>query len=506
MGHPLFIIASISWVEPVQLIPQVFNVFAIDTLVPFLFMAVTSSIITSMLLHFNDKYQVSRRAQQSVMTFCMWIKSHIITENASCKQRRRLTKSRYCPKYYIRSTKHRPARIATKNKRTIIGPILRAYTSTMTSTSIQRKGPINKPFDSDSFIIHIDNGASATMSNKRDHFETLHPLKPNESNHIAGVNGGVIPVKGRGTVKWKLEDDDGVIHEIKIKNALYVPEMQTCLLCPQHWSQNSNDHFPKRNGTWCASYADECVLYWNQCRHKRSIKWDNKTNTAVLRSAPGAYKYRVFAATLEASQDIETNEHLCYRANIQDTHVISDDEEELSNQHEQSQDMFRHEPAPNDKASDIYAAAEKHNKMREENLTNFMDNLTEKPVHVIGDTDERLLSANNPQAELLRWHYRLGHISFARLRILALLGTIPRKLIHAKTPKCAGCMYGAMTKRPWRTKAQQNKSKIKSVTRPGDCVSIDQLESPTPGFVAQLKGALTKKRYRAATVFVDHAS
>jgi hypothetical protein len=67
-------------------------------------------------------------------------------------------------------------------------------------------------------------------------------------------------------------------------------------------------------------------------------------------------------------------------------------------------------------------------------------------------------------------------------------------------------MYGAMTKQPWRTKAQQDNSKIKSVTRPGDCLSIDQLESPTPGFVAQLKGALTKKQYRAATVFVNHAS
>jgi hypothetical protein len=52
------------------------------------------------------------------------------------------------------------------------------------------------PFDSNSFIIHVDNGASATMSNKRDLFETLHPLKLNKSNHIAGVNGGVIPVKG----------------------------------------------------------------------------------------------------------------------------------------------------------------------------------------------------------------------------------------------------------------------------------------------------------------------
>jgi hypothetical protein len=147
-------------------------------LVAFLFMAVTSSIITSMLLHFNDKYQVSRWVQQAVMMFCMWIKSHIITENASFKQQRELTKSRYCPRYYIRSTKHYPAWIATKNKQMIAGPILQAYTSTMTSTSIQCKEPINKWFNSDSFIIHINNGTSATMSNKRDHFETLHPLKP----------------------------------------------------------------------------------------------------------------------------------------------------------------------------------------------------------------------------------------------------------------------------------------------------------------------------------------
>jgi hypothetical protein len=59
----------------------------------------------------------------------------------------------------------------------------------MTLTLIQSKGPINKPSDCDSFIIHVDNGALATMSNKQDHFETLHPLKPNESNDNAGVTG-----------------------------------------------------------------------------------------------------------------------------------------------------------------------------------------------------------------------------------------------------------------------------------------------------------------------------
>jgi hypothetical protein len=43
--------------------------------------------------------------------------------------------------------------------------------------------------------------------------------------------------------------------------------------------------------------------------------------------------------------------------------------------------------------------------MREENLSDFMDDLTEKPVHVIDDTGKRLLAADNPQSELLQWHY-----------------------------------------------------------------------------------------------------
>jgi hypothetical protein len=41
---------------------------------------------------------------------------------------------------------------------------------------------------------------------------------------------------------------------------------------------------------------------------------------------------------------------------------------------------------------------------------------------------------------------------------------------------------------------------------PGQCISVDQLESTTPGLIAQNKGWLTKKRYRVATVFVDHFS
>ena len=42
--------------------------------------------------------------------------------------------------------------------------------------------------------------------------------------------------------------------------------------------------------------------------------------------------------------------------------------------------------------------------------------------------------------------------------------------------------------------------------KPGECVSVDQLISKTPGLIAQVKGWLTRQRYLAATVFADHAS
>jgi hypothetical protein len=44
------------------------------------------------------------------------------------------------------------------------------------------------------------------------------------------------------------------------------------------------------------------------------------------------------------------------------------------------------------------------------------------------------------------------------------------------------------------------------VTQPGQCVSVDQLESPVAGFVGQNKGYFFRKRYKVATLFVDHYS
>jgi hypothetical protein len=63
-----------------------------------------------------------------------------------------------------------------------------------------------------------------------------------------------------------------------------------------------------------------------------------------------------------------------------------------------------------------------------------------------------------------------------------------------------------MTRQQWRTRGTQNKNKLRVVTAPGKCISINQLEAPVQGFIRQLKGKLTKRQYGVTTIFVDHAS
>ena len=92
---------------------------------------------------------------------------------------------------------------------------------------------------------------------------------------------------------------------------------------------------------------------------------------------------------------------------------------------------------------------------------------------------------------------------------MAEVGLLPKNLAKAPIPKCDGCMFAAMTKNPWRSKGRSTSvqvGQIIKITRPGQCASVEMLESPQVGFIAHMKGRLTKKRYRYATVFVDHFS
>ena len=88
---------------------------------------------------------------------------------------------------------------------------------------------------------------------------------------------------------------------------------------------------------------------------------------------------------------------------------------------------------------------------------------------------------------------------------MAKMGVIPKKLAKYPIPVCSACMHVKSTRKSWRSKTptQQHPDEI---TAPGDLISVDQLIPPTPGFIAQMTGKLTKKRYKYATICVDQAS
>ena len=65
---------------------------------------------------------------------------------------------------------------------------------------------------------------------------------------------------------------------------------------------------------------------------------------------------------------------------------------------------------------------------REENLTDLTSSdireTLPSPTKVIPDDDHHIIALDD-QAELLRWHYRLGHQSFKLIKLLAALEILP---------------------------------------------------------------------------------
>ena len=108
---------------------------------------------------------------------------------------------------------------------------------------------------------------------------------------------------------------------------------------------------------------------------------------------------------------------------------------------------------------------------------------------VIQDEGER--QKDNVAAEFLKIHQRMGHISPRRIQQITKVETLPRRLATCDIPVCTSCMYGKATKRPWRSKNSKNQAEANKPSRPGECISVDQLISQSPGLIAQMRGRPT---------------
>ena len=103
-------------------------------------------------------------------------------------------------------------------------------------------------------------------------------IKPLPHQNIKVISGSVT-IQVQVTCKWNIEYNYSKVHPIGIKSTIYIPNYPLSILFPQHWSQQENNNFPTRRGTYMENYEFWYVLYWVQRKYQCSIKLYPKTNT-----------------------------------------------------------------------------------------------------------------------------------------------------------------------------------------------------------------------------------
>ena len=183
------------------------------------------------------------------------------------------------------------------------------------------------------------------------------------------------------------------------------------------------------------------MLFWSQRWFAKTVPLDPTTNVGLTTTASGAHSFCTFCTTIGMPETKQTN--------IFSTHTIPDDED---NESFEPKDPVEPPLPAEDRTSEIIV----NNKdaaitMPQTTVVN-MGPIT----HVIPNDPES--KSLDPQDELLRWHYHLGHLPFDRIKQLANKGQLPKRLLTCHTPFCAACQYSKMTKRPWRVKGDKKRT------------------------------------------------
>ena len=378
-------------------------------------------------------------------------------------------------------------------------------------------------FDSDSFDILVDGGATASISNCLGDF-----IRPPTTTdiRIKGFNGTYSAAR-IGTVRWPILDDEGVKHVLQIPDTYFVASCPMRLLSPQHYSQQINDH----RGTYSTNFGDQVVFVFHQKKFQVTIPLNPSSNVGIIRSAPG---HQVFSCFVEDAKPPKEPPPAIFAYNVitddeadnmelqEETESVSTTEDDILNENLVCPPSETTTPVGFKGGSEVCPTVANvrpsnvlQNSVNPPGTSSEESEVPDRPDLIPFDLDNDQEDTNLPNqddvtssldasAELMRWHLRLGHLPFANIRLMAARKEIPPRLANCRIPKCQSCLYGKATKRPWRTKGQSGT--IKEVKHPGQCVSVDQLESPVAGFIGQNKGFFFRKRYKVATVFVDHFS
>ena len=170
------------------------------------------------------------------------------------------------------------------------------------------------PFDSDSQPLMFDDGVFASITNDSQDFVTRPTAITCKVRWIAGSAKATYC----GTVKWKIEDDNNIIHTFVIPNTYYITAAPTRILSAQHFAQHMQDHKPHTEGTGCTTTSMAIVLFWDQRKFTKTVKLDPKLNIAMMNTALGIKHYKPYLMNQEGMSN--------QNASVFKTHIIPEDE------------------------------------------------------------------------------------------------------------------------------------------------------------------------------------
>ncbi len=134
--------------------------------------------------------------------------------------------------------------------------------------------------------------------------------------------------------------------------------------------------------------------------------------------------YQAFATTFEAMEvNFFCKEHVLQIPGLRRLECDAPDEREfvaeenLNLDSNKPKEIVRHDDKTINTSS-VTSPSEGATK-EEPNTTTRMHALTFNPSPALENNEEFQLAAADDQAKLMRWHYRLGHLSFAKLKTLA---------------------------------------------------------------------------------------
>ncbi|GFH44538.1 hypothetical protein CTEN210_01012 [Chaetoceros tenuissimus] len=343
--------------------------------------------------------------------------------------------------------------------------------------------------DSDHVEVGIDTQCSRSICNNKDMIrnETVCNVR------IRGIGGIIVKATVQGDWILPITSDDGRTTIQIIPNTVLCEQAGKSLLSPQHFFQK---YLPgslgRQRGKEITTAESTVFIYGNKGEYKCTIPITKENaNVPVLKTKPSLQSLHSYMADNQnLVEDIFCHECTTY-ATQQDLPIVSDDEESISEAPDAEINNTT-SPSPTVLDPDVNP--------QDENINDIAIDMP--PSDMIVEPDDH--QPTTPTAELLQYHYRLNHCSFKKLHLMAKLRPIPHRLAEVKEPVCPACKFGRHTRKAWRTKAKPRP--IRKATAPGQVVSVDMMESRLPGFIAQLKGKLTKSTYKGAVVFVDHFS